>query len=123
MTGYKTKGANEMISDAEIQRIANEASYRRGSRYQMNRAVTVTKRDVGKGEAYFEAEVEGSGPFAYFVTASIAGNRVVSHYCDCPAADLYDGACKHVVALLKEIQSMEISKPKHGGSALSEIAR
>ena len=123
MTGYKTKGANEMISDAEIQRIANEASYRRGCRYQKNGAVTVTKRDVGKGEAYFEAEVEGSGPFAYFVTASIAGNRVVSHYCDCPAADLYDGACKHVVALLKEIQSMEISKPKHGGSALSENAR
>ena len=112
-----------MISDAEIQRIANEASYRRGCRYQKNGAVTVTRRTVRKDTAYYEAEVEGSGPFAYFVTASIAGKRVASYYCDCPAADLYDGACKHVVALLKEIQSMELPQPKHGGGTLSDGAR
>lgn len=112
-----------MISDAEIQRIANEASYRRGCRYQKNGAVTVTRRDAGTGGGYYEAEVEGSGPFAYFVTARIAGNRVASYYCECPAAELYDGACKHVVALLKEIQLSETPQPKRGESALSENAR
>lgn len=96
-----------MVSDAEIQRIANEASYRRGCRYQRDGAVTVMTRDVDKGEAYFEAEVEGSGPFAYFVTVRIVGGLVRDYYCDCPAAELYDGACKHVVALLKEIQKTE----------------
>ena len=112
-----------MISDAEIQRLANEASYRLGCRYQKNGAVTVTRRDSGRSETYYEAEVEGSGPFAYFVTARISGNRVTSYYCECPAADLYDGACKHVVALLKEIQSSETPQPKRGESALSENAR
>ena len=112
-----------MISDAEIQRIANEASYRRGCRYQRDGAVDVTRRDDGKDTTYYEAEVEGSGPFAYFVTARVAGNRVVSYSCDCPAADLYDGACKHVVALLKEIQSTETPQPRHGDSALSDGAR
>ena len=111
-----------MISDAEIQRIANEASYRRGCRYQRDGAVTITKAAPAQSIAYYEAEVKGSGAFAYFVTASLSGNRVVGYDCDCPAADLYDGACKHVVALLKEIQASETRRTRRGG-ALSEEAQ
>ena len=36
-----------MISDAEIQRIANEASYRRGCSYQRNGAVAITRSPDG----------------------------------------------------------------------------
>ncbi|MBR1552623.1 MAG: DEAD/DEAH box helicase [Schwartzia sp.] len=111
-----------MITDEAIRRIANEASYRRGCAYQKNGAVHITRRDAGGGAIDYEAEVEGSGPFAYFVTASIAGNVVLGHSCDCPAADLYEGACKHVVALLKEIQATESKRGKRSG-ALSEEAQ
>ncbi|MBR1885950.1 MAG: hypothetical protein IJ812_06045, partial [Schwartzia sp.] len=63
----------EIVTDAEIRRVANEASYRRGCAYQRDGAVTITKRVTGRGSFDYEAEVKGSGPFAYFVTASIAG--------------------------------------------------
>ncbi|MBO4852739.1 MAG: DEAD/DEAH box helicase [Schwartzia sp.] len=111
-----------MISDEEIQRIANEASYRRGCAYQKSGAVTVTKRTVGKRLADYEAKVKGSGPFAYFVTARTASGSVKDYSCDCPAAGLYEGACKHVVALLKEIQATELPAPR-GRKTLSKSAQ
>ncbi len=111
-----------MISDEEIQRITNEASYRRGCAYQKNGTVTVTMRTGGRKRADYEAQVKGSGPFTYFVTARISGDRVTEYSCDCPAAELYDGACKHVVALLKEIQS-ESRASRRGGKVLSDSAR
>ena len=72
----------EIVTDAEIRRVANEASYRRGCAYQRDGAVTITKRDVGRGSFDYEAEVRGSGPFAYFVTARIAGGLVLRYSCD-----------------------------------------
>ncbi len=113
----------EIVTDAEIRRVANEASYRRGCAYQRDGAVTITKRDVGRGSFDYEAEVRGSGPFAYFVTARIAGGLVLRHSCDCPAAGLYEGVCKHVVALLKEIQAHGLSEKRGKSSALSEGAK
>ena len=111
-----------MIADEEIQRVANEASYRRGCAYQKNGAVTVKKRLADDPFFYYEAEVKGSGPFAYVVTARLAKGSVAGYSCDCPAAGLYEGACKHVVALLKEIQATE-TPVLHGKSALSQAAQ
>ena len=113
----------EIVTDAEIRRVANEASYRRGCAYQRDGAVTITKRVTGRGSFDYEAEVKGSGPFAYFVTASIAGGLVIRHFCDCPAAGLYEGACKHVVALLKEVQAHGLSDRKSKADALSNAAK
>ena len=111
-----------MISDEEIQQIANEASYRRGCAYQKNGAVMVKKRAEGAPFSRYEAEVKGSGPFAYSVTARLSKNSVLDYSCNCPAAGLYEGACKHVVALLKEIQTTELPALR-GKSALSKAAR
>ena len=112
----------EIVTEAEIRRVANEASYRRGCAYQRAGAVKITKRDAGRGALHYEAEVKGSGPFAYFVTARIAGGLITGHSCDCPAAGLYEGACKHVVALLKEVQETELSRQTRG-KKLSDGAR
>ena len=113
----------EIVTDAEIRRVANEASYRRGCAYQRDGAVTITKLETGKGSFDYEAEVQGSGPFAYFVTARIAGGLVIRHSCDCPAAGLYEGACKHVVALLKEVQAHGLSAARSKTAGLSEGAK
>ncbi|MBP5199593.1 MAG: DEAD/DEAH box helicase [Schwartzia sp.] len=112
-----------MVTDAEIRRVANEASYRRGCAYQRNGAVKITKRDMGRGSFDYEAEVDGSGPFAYSVTARIAGGLVFRYSCDCPAAGLYEGACKHVVALLKEVQAHGLGGKTPKTAALSERAK
>ncbi len=110
-----------MITDAEIQRIANEASYRRGCAYQRDGMVQIKKKTVEKRDVFYRAEVQGSGPFSYSVEAHISGNRIIDCACNCPAIGLYDGACKHVVALLKEIQEEELTSK--GGKKLSEAAR
>ena len=50
----------------------------------------------------YTAKVHGNS--VYEVDVELVGDRVKSSACDCPASELYPGACKHVVAVLKAIQ-------------------
>ncbi|MBS1938878.1 MAG: SWIM zinc finger family protein [Bacteroidetes bacterium] len=57
----------------------------------------------------YEAVVQGSED--YTVSVRLKGNAVTGHACDCP----YEGpVCKHVVALLFELQQGEMQLPKRG---------
>lgn len=57
----------------------------------------------------YEAVVEGSDD--YTVQLRVAGDAITEHTCDCP----YDGAvCKHVVALIFELQQGALDLPKRG---------
>ncbi|MBS1942286.1 MAG: SWIM zinc finger family protein, partial [Bacteroidetes bacterium] len=57
----------------------------------------------------YEAVVQGSED--YTVSVRLKGNAVTEYACDCP----YDGpVCKHVVALLFELQQNVLHLPKQG---------
>ena len=89
-----------MIKDIDIRSLANDASYTRGCRYYENGAVMhLQKKQFEDG---YTAKVHGNS--LYGVDIELMGDRVKSYACECPAADLYPGACKHVVAVLKAIQ-------------------
>jgi SNF2 family DNA or RNA helicase len=89
-----------LIKDIDIRSLANDASYTRGCRYYENGAVMhLQKKQFEDG---YTAKVHGNS--LYGVDIELMGDRVKSYACECPAADLYPGACKHVVAVLKAIQ-------------------
>ena len=93
--------ANEsMLTEDKIRQAAGKGSYPKGCDYFARGRV---KRVYRRGNGFFEAEVRGSQ--LYYVEMKIDENGDVSNMlCDCPAFGNYDGACKHLVAVLKKIQ-------------------
>ncbi|MGE5602804.1 MAG: SWIM zinc finger family protein, partial [Nitrososphaerales archaeon] len=83
-----------MITETEIRALANIQSYSRGEEYY---SAGMVHSLVQRGNALF-AQVSGSGPLPYQVTANFDGDELVSATCTCP----YDwgGYCKHIVATL-----------------------
>ena len=87
-----------MINDLEIRTAANDAAYQRGWKYYETGTVHNLKTD---GNGHYTAVVHGSSKYEVEVDLT-TGDRVDDYNCDCPAFLLYDGACKHIVAVLKK---------------------
>ena len=95
-----------MLQDNHIRSFASLAVYDRGCKYFQKGAVgTVKSRSLDENSYY--ATVYGSDMYHVEVELNKAGDRVNHYDCDCPAALLYTGACKHVVAVLKAIQNQQ----------------
>ena len=92
-----------MLKDITIRSLANDASYTRGCRYYENGAVVELKKRRFDVHSY-TAKVNGSTEYEVEVELNASDTAVTDYACDCPAAMLYDGACKHVVAALKAVQ-------------------
>ena len=95
-----------MLKDIEIRSLANDAAYTRGCRYYENRAVAELNQKKFEENVYI-AKVKGSELYEVEVELSDSQNAVREYSCTCPAAQLYSGACKHVVAVLKELQNRQ----------------
>jgi len=95
-----------MLKDIEIRSVANDAAYTRGCKYYENGAVgPISKTDLDI--LSYRAAVHGSESYEVSAVLSKNGDYVDEYACDCPAAMLYSGACKHIVALLKAIQNLQ----------------
>lgn len=90
------------ISNNEIMAIAtNKAVYSHGLAYYMAQRVKDFVFDPETGVA--SATVKGSE--LYRVLVGLNKNSTIRQYqCTCPAYNLYPGACKHIVAVLKTLQ-------------------
>ena len=93
-----------MLKDIEIRSLANDAAYTRGCRYYENGAVAELHKQKFEKDVYM-AKVQGSSVYEVEIELSDNHNAVRNYFCDCPAATLYPGACKHVVAALKALQN------------------
>ena len=104
-----------MLTDEVIKAETSTAVYKRGERYFYNGAVTNIKKVPDAGN-FYRADVEGTYDYEVEVRLSADGESIESYYCDCPAAMEYDGACKHVVALLKTVQAMQMRENVSGAA-------
>lgn len=90
------------ISDREIhQEAANSTTYNRGINYYNSNRVRIVGIDTD--EMVMKAQVMGSQ--RYDVDIDFFEEGTVANYsCTCPAYLEYDGACKHIIAVLKAAQ-------------------
>lgn len=90
------------ISDAAIEELAtNSRVFVKGLiYYNENRVVEL---EVDKDNICVSAVVRGSARYKVEACFSPAG-RLIHMFCDCPAFHQYEGACKHIVAVLKACQ-------------------
>ena len=93
-----------MLKDITIKSLASsEMVYRRGLDYYNDYRVDDVEA-LNAAATEWEATVYGSEDYRVHVKLNKKGDNVERYECDCPAAEQYLGACKHVVAVLKEIQ-------------------
>ncbi len=86
--------------------VASDTSYSRGVAYYEKGLVTELE-ETEPGSREYEATVtnpDHSASYDVYVKLSRKGDSISRYECSCPAAAKYLGACKHVVAVLKEIQ-------------------
>ena len=106
------KGEIALLKDSAIHELSNDMSYRKGCRYfKDGRVAKILRRP---GTSIYVATVEGSEDYEVRVRLDKAGEKIEAYDCTCPAAALYDGACKHVVALLKLIQAGQLEEEGEG---------
>ncbi len=91
-----------MLSESMIKNEASSSAvYQRGIRYYHE--ARVKKLSFDKSHRSFNATVAGG--VDYDVAVHFNENLLVDDYdCDCPAYYEYEGACKHIVALMKAIR-------------------
>ena len=102
------KGEIVLLKDSAIHELSNDMSYRKGCRYFKDGRVAKLLRRPGT--SIYVATVEGSEDYEVRVRLDKTGEKIEAYDCTCPAAALYDGACKHVVALLKVIQAGQLEE-------------
>ena len=105
----KAEGKN-LLSEIDIRSMASDAAFERGRSYYRNGRVKKLYRNESFG---YYADVQGSRKYHVYVAIDKHGD-VENYGCNCPAADLYDGPCKHVVATM-----FEIMERQHGWSTRS----
>ncbi len=90
------------ISDATIEDLAaSSRAFTKGLKYYSeNRVVEL---DIDVDNMCVSAVVRGNEEYDVLASFSPAG-ELIHMYCACPAFYLYEGACKHVVAMLKAYQ-------------------
>lgn len=91
-----------MITDGYIKaEAALGSSYTRGCQYQ--REGYVQELNYYPDERKFYARVQGRELYTINIKLD-QENKIAKYECDCPAFYGYNGACKHIVAVLKTIQ-------------------
>ena len=89
-----------MLTEDKIRKEAGGGSYLKGCGYFADGCV---KTVYLRGNGIFEAEVRGNQ--LYYVELKLEENGdIQQQLCSCPAFASFDGACKHIVAVLKTIQ-------------------
>ena len=85
--------------------MASDAAFERGRRYyRQNRVMDLWEDDEEPN--FYHASVQGSR--RYHAYAKVDEEGYISEYgCNCPAAELYEGPCKHVVAALFELMERD----------------
>ena len=110
-----------MLGEEQIRAVSTDAAYKRGLRYFEYDAVKEIRRAE---DGTFLASVLGTEDYKVRVRLTKEEDDVESFRCDCPAAVLYPGACKHVVAVLKVSQAQQRHKEeslyRHEKQAASE---
>lgn len=98
------RGTKPMIKEEQIKETASsDAVYDRGCRCFNENAI---KNFTAYSANHYAADVLGGQ--LYQVTVRMINRDKIKRYsCECPAYYQYDGACKHVVALLKRIQQRQ----------------
>ncbi len=92
-----------MLTDKRIkEEVVLKSAYNNGCNY-FNWGYVNNLHVYNKERNEFSAIVVGSKGYKVFIRFDIYG-ELGDYQCDCPAFREYDGACKHVVAVLKEIQ-------------------
>jgi uncharacterized Zn finger protein len=94
------------LDEKSIRALATAEVYSRGKTYWKNGAVSGLRL---RGDT-LHAEVEGSEDEPYIVTVELASGRAGEMTCTCPFD--WDGACKHVVAVLLAYAADETRVPK-----------
>lgn len=91
-----------MLTDKTIKaEAALGSSYTKGCQYFLNGAVR--QLNYSPQNSIFEAHVQGRE--LYTTVVRINRRQAIDYYdCDCPAFYSYNGACKHIIAVLKNIQ-------------------
>ncbi len=91
-----------MLTEEKIKAEADShASYIRGCHYYHNNRVKTL--NFLPEDSTFAARVAGQHLYSVSVTFS-PEQKIKQYACDCPAFYNYDGACKHIIAVLKKIQ-------------------
>lgn len=92
-----------MLTDSKIKaEAAMTSSYTRGNQYFREAKVRGLQYD--KRANRFEARVVGGHKYFVFIEFD-EENEIEVYHCDCQAYFSYDGACKHIIAVLKAIQT------------------
>ena len=92
-----------MLEESTIRELAEPRIYERGIMYYRQNRV----HDLKKSKDGYTAKVTGSDLYDVRIELSSQGNDVFTYECDCPAAQKSFAACKHVIAVLKEIQHQQ----------------
>lgn len=91
-----------MLTDGHIRsEAALGSSYTRGCQY--HREGCVREVNFYPDERAFHARVQGRDLYSINVKLD-AQDKIKKYDCDCPAFYSYNGACKHIIAVLKSIQ-------------------
>ncbi len=108
------------ITDELIKNIAtNYQVYFRGLSYFNNNRVV----DVEFDRYSLELSAIVLGSFQYEVNIQFSNSgEIIDMYCECPAFSKYRGACKHVVALLKDFQQFGEFEIEEKVESKTEIA-
>lgn len=93
-----------MLTNYDIEELAGSyASYSKGCNYfHQGRVHNLKEFDSGR----FEADVVGKKRYRTTVAISY-DHHIGAHSCTCPAHSNFDGACKHVIAVLKAVQDVQ----------------
>lgn len=102
--------------------VSSEATYQRGCNYYEDGAVEeISTMKLPDGTTRFSGRVRGTSIYHPTVSTDKEG-RVDSYSCNCPAISLYDGYCKHIVAMLLAVTDMrkqpQVSTTSSAASAL-----
>ena len=99
----------KITREAIKQLASSDTVYYRGMRYYAAHAVSnVTWNESSK---QYRGFVKGSNQYAVTVSAGEEGD--IQYTCNCPAYVKYEGACKHIVAVLlfiSDYQQREVAK-------------
>ena len=112
MRGSAKAEEENLLSEIDIRSMASDAAYERGRSYYRNGRVKHLEKD---GEYDYYADVQGSQQ--YHVYLGIDDNGDVEDFdCDCPAFEIYDGPCKHIVAAMFELMEKQNGVSTRSGS-------
>ena len=113
-----------MLTDKTIKDILQDNAYERGLKY-FRAGKVANLREKRFAKHCYTAVVSGSGGFSYQVDVDLDDKekQIGDCYCDCPAFASYQGACKHVAAVLLAIRDLQAEKGETGTAVHDQRGR